>query len=179
MKHNIGILRNKGQKQFITFGTFFTACMVCTDSARLGKCLCPICVSGYCPGTFLFLPTDTICHRRLVHCAKHCRPASLPCLMRATSASRGGSRILLDRRQVSSMGVRMVLSGMGTELLAKELSTSGRAFPIPPTLLKTFRSFVDSYIENLNGSYTGITSIDKDAGRAMKAYGHTIKSVTR
>ena len=120
MKHNIGISGIRVKSNSLLLALFFTACMVCTDSARLGKCLCPICVSGYCPGTFLFLPIGTICHRRLVHCAKHCRPASLPYLC----APHPQAEVEVHsacRRQVSSMGVRMVLSGMGIELLAKEL----------------------------------------------------------
>ena len=40
-----------------------------------------------------------------------------------------------------------------------------------------FRSFTDSYIENLNSSYTDITSVEK-SWSAVKAYGYIIKSVT-
>lgn len=74
------------------------------------------------------------------------------------------------------MGVRMVLSGMGTELLAKNFYERTR-IPYTAYTPDNFRSFTDSYIENLNSSYTDITSVEK-SWSAVKAYGSIIKSVT-
>lgn len=59
------------------------------------------------------------------------------------------------------MGVRMVLSGMGTELLAKNFYERTR-IPYTAYTPDNFRSFTDSYIENLNSSYTDITSVEKE-----------------
>lgn len=55
----------------------------------------------------------------------------------------------------------MVLSGMGTELLAKNFYERTR-IPYTAYTPDNFRSFTDSYIENLNSSYTDITSVEKE-----------------
>ena len=86
---------------------------------------------------FVLLPACAFRHRRPVHCAKYRRRTSLPCL-RTLHPQTEMEPYPAERCKISSMGVRMVLSGMGTELLAKKTFTSGRAFLTPPILLIIF-----------------------------------------
>ena len=115
--NNIG---NKNQEQFIAFDIFFAACVVCTDGARLVRHLCQARISVYRARAFFFLMPCPVCHRRPVHCAKHCRCTSLPRLC-ALHPQTEVETHLAGRCKVPFVGVRMVLSGMGAELLAKEL----------------------------------------------------------
>lgn len=144
--------------------------MVCTDSARLGKCLCPICVSGYCPGTFLFLPIGTICHRRLVHCAKHCRPASLPIYARHIRKQRWKSILLADAKYLLWVYVWFYLA-WGLNYSQKNFYERTH-IPYIAYTPENFQKFVDSYIKNLNGSYTDITSINETLAchESVRAY---------
>lgn len=130
------------------------------DSARLGRCLRHVRIPVHRPGTFVLLPACTFRHRRPVHCAKYRRRTSLPCL-RTLHPQTEMEPYPAERCKVSSMGVRMVLSGMGTELLAKNFYERTR-IPYTAYTPDNFRSFTDSYIENLNSSYTDITSVEKE-----------------
>lgn len=100
------------------------------------------------PGTFVLLPACAFRHRRPVHCAKYRRRTSLPCL-RTLHPQTEMEPYPAERCKISSMGVRMVLSGMGTELLAKNFYERTR-IPYTAYTPDNFRSFTDSYIENLN-----------------------------
>lgn len=137
MKRSITIagVRFRGKSLLLIF--FFVARIVRADSTRFGRCLRHVRIPSHRPGTFVLLPACAFRHRRPVHCAKYRRRTSLPCL-RTLHPQTEMEPYPAERCKISSMGVRMVLSGMGTELLAKKTFTSGRAFLTPPILLIIF-----------------------------------------
>ena len=175
MKRSITIAGVRFRGKSLLLIIFFVARIVRADSTRFGRCLRHVRIPSHRPGTFVLLPACAFRHRRPVHCAKYRRRTSLPCL-RTLHPQTEMEPYPAERCKISSMGVRMVLSGMGTELLAKNFYERTR-IPYTAYTPDNFRSFTDSYIENLNSSYTDITSVEK-SWSAVKAYGYIIKSVT-
>ena len=152
-------VRFRGNSLLLIF--FFVARIVRADSARFGRCLRHVRIPVHRPGTFVLLPACTFRHRRPVHCAKYRRRTSLPCL-RTLHPQTEMEPYPAERCKYLLWVYVWFYLAWGLNYSQKKNFYERTRIPYTAYTPDNFRSFTDSYIENLNSSYTDITSVEKE-----------------
>ena len=140
-------MRDKLKIRYVVLIVFTVCCMGNAAHSNIGRSICTVCISGDFPFLVLLFKTHAFCHRRLVYFPQ-CTRTSFQSNQGTLYPKEKVETDSAERNGILAVDICMVLSGMGIELLAKELLRTD-THPLYRVHSRNFQKFVDSYIKNL------------------------------